>query len=142
MLLSDINVLINAFRKEAPGHVACHKLVDELINGDSAYAVTDYVINGVVRVLSVEALYDDPPAMEQILDYVDQVRNQPHAVLVNPGERHWEIFRKLCRQTNARRKLIPDAYLAALAIEHGCEFVTCDKDFARFEGLRWRSPLN
>ncbi|MEV4174431.1 PIN domain-containing protein [Nonomuraea sp. NPDC049709] len=37
---------------------------------------------------------------------------------------------------------MPDAYLAALAIEHGCEFVTCDKDFARFQGLRRRSPLN
>ncbi|MEO3870344.1 type II toxin-antitoxin system VapC family toxin [Nonomuraea sp. B12E4] len=142
MLLSDINVLINAFRREAPDHVACHKLVDELINGDSAYAVTDYVINGVVRVLSIKALHDDPPAMEEILNYVDQVRNQPHAVVVNPGGRHWEIFRRLCRETNARRKLIPDAYLAALAIEHGCEFVTCDKDFARFQGLRWRSPLN
>jgi toxin-antitoxin system PIN domain toxin len=142
MLLSDINVLINAFRREAPDHVACHKLVDALVNGDSAYGVTDYVINGVIRVLSVEALYDSPPTMEEILSYVGQIRNQPHALIVNPGERHWEIFTKLCRQTNARRKLIPDAYLAALAIEHGCEFVTCDKDFARFEGLRWRSPLN
>ncbi|UBU19088.1 PIN domain-containing protein [Nonomuraea gerenzanensis] len=52
------------------------------------------------------------------------------------------MFTRLCRETNARRKLIPDAHLAALAIEHGCEFVTCDKDFARFQGLRWRSPLN
>ncbi|MFI7226808.1 type II toxin-antitoxin system VapC family toxin [Nonomuraea angiospora] len=142
MLLSDINVLVNAFRREAPTHVACHKLVDELINGDSAYAVTDYVINGVIRVLSVEALYDVAPTMEQILTYVGQVRNQPHAMVVNPGERHWEIFTRLCRETDARRKLVPDAYLAALAIEHGCEFVTCDKDFARFQGLRWRSPLN
>ncbi|MEU6787526.1 type II toxin-antitoxin system VapC family toxin [Nonomuraea angiospora] len=142
MLLSDINVLVNAFRREAPAHVVCHKLVDELINGDSAYAVTDYVINGVIRVLSVEALYDVAPTMEQILTYAGQVRNQPHAMVINPGERHWEIFTRLCRETDARRKLIPDAYLAALAIEHGCEFVTCDKDFARFQGLRWRSPLN
>ncbi|MFG6200805.1 type II toxin-antitoxin system VapC family toxin [Nonomuraea sp. NPDC050451] len=142
MLLSDINVLVNAFRREAPAHVACHKLVEELINGDSAYAVTDYVINGVIRVLSVAALHDPPPTMEEILGFADQVRNQPHAVVLNPGERHWEIFTRLCREADARRKLIPDAYLAALAIEHGCEFVTCDKDFARFQGLRWRSPLN
>ena len=37
--------------------------------------------------------------------------------------------------------MVTDAYLAALAIEHGCEFVTTDSDFARFEGLRWRHPL-
>jgi toxin-antitoxin system PIN domain toxin len=100
------------------------------------------VINGVIRVLSVAALHDPPPTMEEILGFADQVRNQPHAVVLNPGERHWEIFTRLCREADARRKLIPDAYLAALAIEHGCEFVTCDKDFARFQGLRWRSPLN
>ncbi|MFC4112565.1 PIN domain-containing protein [Nonomuraea zeae] len=46
------------------------------------------------------------------------------------------------RQTRSTGNLEPDAYLAALAIEHGCEFVTCDRDFARFEGLRRRSPLN
>ncbi|MFB4267761.1 type II toxin-antitoxin system VapC family toxin [Nonomuraea sp. GTA35] len=142
MLLNDINVLVNAFRSQAPHHIACYKLVDEMVNGDAAYAVSDHVVNGLIRVLSVEAIHENPPSMEQILAFADQVRNQPHAIVVAPGERHWEIFTRLCRETNARRKLIPDAYLAALAIEHGCEFVTCDKDFARFQGLRWRSPLN
>jgi toxin-antitoxin system PIN domain toxin len=142
MLLSDINVLINAFRREARDHEVCHRLVEELVNGDSAYAVSDHVINGVIRVLTVEALHENPPTLDQILTFADQVRNQPHAIVLSPGERHWDIFTRLCHQTNARRKLIPDAYLAALAIEHGCEFVTCDKDFARFQGLRWRSPLN
>jgi predicted nucleic acid-binding protein len=63
-------------------------------------------------------------------------------VVIAGHDRHWEIFARLCRNAGATGNLVPDAYLAALAIEHGCEFVTCDKDFARFEGLRWRSPLN
>jgi toxin-antitoxin system PIN domain toxin len=142
MLLSDVNVLINAFRRRADDHKVCRRLVDDMVNGDAAYAVSDYVINGVVRVLRHPFLHEDPPTVDEILTFAGQVRNQPHAIVLEPGERHWQIFTRLCRQTQARSRLVPDAYLAALAIEHGCEFVTCDRDFARFEGLRWRSPLN
>jgi len=60
---------------------------------------------------------------------------------VAPGERHWDIFGRLCREGGATGNLVPDAWLAALAIEWGCEFVTTDRDFARFPGLRWRHPL-
>jgi hypothetical protein len=58
-----------------------------------------------------------------------------------PGERHWGIFRRLCNEVGARGNLVPDAYLAALAIESGSEWVTTDRDYARFPGLRWRHPL-
>ena len=60
---------------------------------------------------------------------------------VAPGGRHWEIFLRTCHDAEARGNLIPDAWLAALAIEHGCEFVTTDRDYARFPALRWRHPL-
>jgi hypothetical protein len=59
-----------------------------------------------------------------------------------PGERHWEIFTRLCRGTDAKGNVVPDAYLAALAIEAGAEWVTTDRDYARFPGLRWRHPLD
>jgi uncharacterized protein len=61
--------------------------------------------------------------------------------VVSPGLRFWPVFRDLCQNTSASGKLVPDAYLAALAIEHGCEVITTDRDFARFPGLRWRHPL-
>jgi uncharacterized protein len=69
-------------------------------------------------------------------------RNQPHAEAVNPGPRFWPIFTGVCRNAKARGKLIPDAYLAALATEHGCELVSDDRDFRRFPRLRWRHPLD
>jgi hypothetical protein len=62
-------------------------------------------------------------------------------VTLAPGERHWDIFQRLCREVNAKGNLIPDAYLAALAIESGSEWITTDRDYARFPGLRWRHPL-
>ena len=65
----------------------------------------------------------------------------PHCVTVHPGARHWRIFTRLCRESGATGNLVPDAFLAALALEHGCELVSNDADFARFRGLRWRHPL-
>ncbi len=63
-------------------------------------------------------------------------------MVVSPGERHWEIFSRLCRQTGVKGNLVPDAYLAALAIESGSEWITTDRDYVRFPGLRWRRPLD
>ncbi|MEN6506639.1 MAG: PIN domain-containing protein [Planctomycetaceae bacterium] len=64
-----------------------------------------------------------------------------NAVSVAPGSRHWQIFTDLCRQTEARGNIIADAYLAALAIESGCEWISTDRDYARFPDLKWRHPL-
>lgn len=64
-----------------------------------------------------------------------------HAVRIAPGPRHWEIFARLCRESNAKGNLVADAYLAALAIEFGCEWVSTDGDYARFKGLVWTRPF-
>lgn len=76
------------------------------------------------------------------LEFVDGVRERPNGVPVTPGPRHWHRFTSLCRRTGARGNVVPDAYLAALAIETGSEWVTTDRGFARFVGLRWRHPLD
>jgi predicted nucleic acid-binding protein len=60
---------------------------------------------------------------------------------VAPGERHWELFERMCGEGSARGNLVSDAYLAALVVDSGSELVTTDRDFARFPGLRWRHPL-
>ncbi|MFI9560524.1 type II toxin-antitoxin system VapC family toxin [Nonomuraea endophytica] len=133
---------MHAFRREAHDHERFRLLVAEMVAGESAYAVSDFAVNGFMRIVTNGRIYKNPDSVESALSFAEDVRNRPHAVVIVPGPRHWEIFSRLCRQIEAKSKLVPDAYLAALAIEHGCEFVTCDKDFARFEGLRWRSPLN
>ncbi|SRR6266545_2069787 len=110
--------------------------------GEEPYAVSDFVISGFVRLATNPALFRMREPLDEALKFADYVRNQPQAVVINPGEGFWGIFARLCRDTGAKGKLVPDAYLAALAIEHGCEFVTGDRDFAKFPGLRWRHPLN
>lgn len=67
--------------------------------------------------------------------------DQPNCVAVQPGPRHWDIFTTLCQQADATGNLVPDAWFAAMAIESGCEWITTDRDYARFKGLRWRPPF-
>ncbi|WP_218004375.1 type II toxin-antitoxin system VapC family toxin [Microtetraspora niveoalba] len=132
---------VNAFRSENDRHKEYRAWLDDVINGFQAYAVADFVINGFLRVVTNPRAYKEPAPIDTALEFADHVRNQPHAIVVAPGERHWQIFSALCEGAGAVGKLVPDAYLAALAIEHGCEFVTCDGDFGKFPGLRWRHPL-
>ena len=68
--------------------------------------------------------------------------DMPTAVPVAPGPRHWEVFTDLVQRAGCRGGLVSDAYHAAVAIEHGCEWITTDRDYARFPGLRWRHPLD
>lgn len=75
-----------------------------------------------------------------VLEFVEALRGAPNCLHVVPGQRHWEIFTRLCRDTRAKGNLVPDAYLAALAIESGSEWMTTDRDYSRFPGLRWRDP--
>lgn len=65
----------------------------------------------------------------------------PQLRSAHPRPRHWGIFVDPCRAANAKGDLVPDAYHAALAIEHACDWVTTDRDFALFPGLRWHHPL-
>lgn len=142
MRLPDVNVLVYAHRAELPHHKVCHRYIQDMVNGDEAYAVTDAVINGFIRLVTNPRVFRTPTPLDQALTFAAQIRQQEHAIVVNPGSRHWDIFSRLCREAGAKGGLITDAYLAAVALEHGCEFVTVDQDFARFSGLRRSSPLN
>jgi toxin-antitoxin system PIN domain toxin len=83
-----------------------------------------------------------PTPLAQAIAFCDTLRSQPNATGLTPGPRHWQIFADLCTQAGARGNLVPDAYLAALAIETGSEWITTDGDYRRFRGLRLRHPLD
>ena len=100
------------------------------------------MLSGFVRVVTHPRVFDPPDSIETALAFANAVRAQPTAVMASPGRRHWEIFERLCIAAGTKGNLVPDAYLAALAIESGSEFVTTDRDFSRVPGLRWRHPLS
>ena len=143
MMLVDTNVMVYAHRRDAERHPQYRDWVRAMINGPEPYAVADFAVLGMVRVVTDRRYYREVAStITDALAFADEIRNQPHARVISPGPKFWSIFSNLCRQTDAGGKLIPDAYLAALALEHGCEFISTDTDFRRFPGLRWRHPLN
>jgi len=86
-------------------------------------------------------IFNPPSDLANALAFTQIIRTQPNAVPIAPGARHWEIFRSLCEAVNVKGNLVPDAYLAALAIESGSEWITTDGDYSRFPGLKWKRPL-
>lgn len=141
MILPDVNVLVYAARADSREHEAYASWLSSVANGTEAFGLSDLVLAGVIRVLTHPTVYQRPSTLEQAFTFVDGIRSRPQCVRVTPGPRHWLIFAELCRGADARGNLIHDAYLAALAIESGSEWVTTDRDFSRFPGLRWRHPL-
>ncbi len=122
-------------------HRAYRDWVHGVIDSDEAYGVSDLVLSGFLRVVTHPAVFSPPQPAETAFEFARLLRTQPNAVQVAPGARHWEIFERLCGESGARGKLVPDAYFAALAIESGSEWITTDRDYSRFPGLRWRHPL-
>ncbi len=141
MLLADVNVLVYAIREDSVDHTAYRDWVNQALNGDEPVGVSELALAGVVRIITNQRIFREPSTMQQALDACAALRSAPAALPLQPGPRHWEIFDSLCRETNAKGNAVPDAYHAALAVENGATWVTTDRGFARFPGLRWRHPL-
>lgn len=141
MILVDVNVLVHAFRSDAPRHAEMRRWLEELVYSEGSFGVADLVLSGFLRVVTHPRIFDPPTPLADAMDFAQALRDQPNCLTVSPGQRHWDIFTRLCSEVEARGNLIPDAYLAALAIESGSEWLTTDRDFSRFPGLRWRTPI-
>jgi toxin-antitoxin system PIN domain toxin len=140
MRLLDVNILVYAHRQDSPQHQPIAAWLEGLLNSDEAFAISELVLSGFLRIVTHPKIFNPPSSWEDAQQFVSQLREHPHAVIVAPQNRHWTIFTKLCEQANAKGNLIPDAYHAALAIESGSEWITTDRDFSRFPGLRWSLP--
>jgi hypothetical protein len=140
--LPDVNVLIYAFRSDTPHHKAYRGWLDDVVNGDEAYGMAPQVLASFVRVTTNRRVFARPSRLDAALSFCSTILDQPHCQVIQPGPRHWAIFAELCRRSNATGNLVPDAWFAALAIESGSEWITTDRDYARFDGLRWRAPFH
>jgi toxin-antitoxin system PIN domain toxin len=140
MILPDVNVLIYAFRQDASYHSICKPLIEGLVSGDVRFGISPLAVSAVVRITTNPRSYNEPSTLEEAFRYSEYLIGSANCQVVRPGERHWDIFKRLCIETNTRGPRVTDAWYAALAIEWGCEWITLDRDYARFPGLRWRSP--
>jgi toxin-antitoxin system PIN domain toxin len=130
--LFDVNILISAHRPENPGHEFYLRWLGSLLEGDETYLYCEWILSAFVRIVTRSGFYGDPTPLTLALQGAEAVRASAKAIPIMPGARHWEIFTELCSRGSLTGNLIPDAYLAALAIEANAEWVTADQDFERF----------
>ena len=136
MILPDVDPLVYALRQDDPKHPVSRAWLESVILGDATFALSKLTLSAVVRITTNRRSYPTPSSLDDAFGFCDDLISQPHCRLIEPGERHWEIFRRLCIATNTRGPDTTDAWYAALAIEWGCEWVTFDRDFLKFPGLK------
>ena len=141
MILPDVNVLIYAFRRDSARHAEYRTWLQALVDGPSAYGVSPQVLAGVVRICTHPKIYRKTSRLTEALAFCEALIEPAHSTLIQPGDRHWSIFTDLCESSGVSGNLAQDAWFAALAIEHGCQWISTDADYARFRGLHWRRPF-
>jgi toxin-antitoxin system PIN domain toxin len=112
-----------------------------LVARQKPFRLTTHVLSGFLRVVTHPRVFSPPSSIRAALDFARQVREQPNRRVVAPGSPHWQIFTGLCQSLSAAGNLVPDVWFAALAIESDCEWITTDRAYERFPGLRCRHPF-
>jgi len=140
VILPDVNILIYAFRADSTHHAVCKPWLEQVVAGRSRFGVSLLALSAVVRIVTHPRIYREPILTAEALGYCDALIDKPNCEIVEPGDRHWSIFTRLLTEANVSGARVTDAWYAALAIEHGCTWITFDRDFARFPGLDWRAP--
>ena len=142
VLLADVTLFIYAHRPESPRFDEHKTWLTDALSGDEPFGISEQILSGFLRIVTNHRVFRDPTPPDVALDFCQTVLTAPSAIRIRPGREHWRIFENLCRELGARGNVIPDAFLAAMAIEVGATFITTDAGFARFPGLRWRRPFD
>jgi toxin-antitoxin system PIN domain toxin len=138
----DVNVLVYAHRPESPEHEVVRRWLDEARTAAEPLGLAPGAVHGFLRVVTHPKVFVRPTPVDVALAFVDALRTSPAALDVQPGPRHWELVRQLCLEVGATGNVVPDAVFAAIAIEHGATWVSCDRGFAKFRSLRWMHPAD
>ena len=137
----DVNVLVSAFRADAEHHSRCRAWLGDAFSSRDRVGFSELVLSGVLRILTHPRIFHPPTPVDAAVAFVDALLAQPNSLALRPGNGHWRIFRSMAAALKLNGNRIPDAYHAALAIEHGCEWVTLDRGFSAYSGLRWVNLL-
>jgi uncharacterized protein len=139
--LPDVNLLLYAVDEQSPRHAAARGWLEDRLSGTETVAFGWSTLNGFLRISTRAAVFQRPLSVAQAFDLVAGWLDRTSVIVVHPSDRHLQVMRELLEPLGTAANLVPDAHLAALAIEHGATLESCDHDFARFVGLRWADPL-
>jgi toxin-antitoxin system PIN domain toxin len=140
-MLVDANILLFAVNESAPEHDRAAAWLEDALNGNRRVGLPWESLTAFVRLVTNPRVVPRPLAPVDAWAFVEDWLAAPAAWVPVPTERHAAVLGDLVRRHRPIAKLVPDAHLAALAIEHGVEIISADTDFARFTEVRWRDPL-
>jgi hypothetical protein len=141
VILIDANLLIYAYTTRFPQHRTAREWLDGRLNGSARVGLPWSSLLAFLRIVTNPRIMDVVSPMSQAWTQAAEWLGCSVAWIPQPTERHAEILGELVARAEIRANLVPDAHLAALAIEHGLELCSTDGDFGRFPNLRWRNPL-
>ena len=141
MIVPDVNLLIFAYHEQSPYHEAASQWWEGLINGDEIVGIPWAVTMGFVRQMANPSILETPMSPSESLERVQSWFQYAHIQPFDPGSDHLTNLRNFFDAVDGGAKLVPDAHIAALAIEHQAVVHSHDSDFGRFPGLQWHNPL-
>ncbi len=141
MIIPDVNLLVYATDNVNVHRLAAERWIEEILSGPETVGFPWHSLTGFIRLSTNPRVFDVPLAVDTSLSIVDDWLAQPNVTVVHPTHRHAAVLRDLLSPIGVGGDLVPDAHLAALAIEHGATLHSADNDFGRFPALRWYNPL-
>lgn len=140
MILVDVNLLLYARNAGAQQHARARDWLEERLSGSARVGLPWPTLLGFLRLITDPRIVPKPLTVTAAWQQVERWLDAPPAWIPQPTERHGAVLGRLLPATTSSR-LVPDAHLAALAIEHGLTLCSNDGDFARFDELSWQNPL-
>ena len=140
MILVDVNLLVYSWNVEAPQHEAARTWLDGRLSDIPGVGMPWASLLGFVRLVTNRRIFDHAVPVETAWAQVDEWLSLQNVFTPDPAQRHAKILRALMPEVG-RPEMVPDAHLAALAIEYGLTLQTTDRDFARFSHLKWKNPI-
>jgi hypothetical protein len=140
-VLLDVNVLVYAQRADAEHHATYREWLSDALVGPEPVLVTADTLVATLRILTHPRIWRPPTTLDAAQAFVASLVAAPACEVLETGAGHWPTFARCCASIDARGNDLPDAWLAAIAIDHGVDIVTADRGFRRFRGLRIRHPL-
>jgi hypothetical protein len=141
VILVDANLLVYAHVRSLPQHEPARTWLEERLNGPAPVGLPWPSLLAFVRIVSNPRVFARAEPVARAWRQVEEWLALAPVWIPAPGERHPELLGALLRESGMRAELVPDAHLAALALEHGLAVCSTDSDFARFSSVRWVNPL-
>ncbi|NIP37803.1 MAG: type II toxin-antitoxin system VapC family toxin [Candidatus Dadabacteria bacterium] len=142
MILIDTNLLLYAYDSSSRYHLQSLKWLEKVLSDNVPVRLAWITIVAFLRISTNHKIFMNPFSISESIEIVSEWLSVPVVDILNPTNRHWGILTKLSIEGQVTGPLIMDAYLAALAIEHGAKVYTTDKDFRRFDDLQVVYPFS